>query len=87
MHKPEFSCLMRNPASLFLPPACFSHLPCPGYRSIPSRPPTPPAPPGREAPYPQGFSAALCPYRAARASSTRTVAGASAGSGSGTCSS
>ena len=81
MHKPEFSCLMRNPASLFLPPAL------PGLPLDPPRPPTPPAPPGREAPYPQGFSAALCPYRAVRASSTRTVAGAPAGSGSGTRSS
>ena len=47
----------------------------------------PRAPPGGEAPYPQGFSAASCPYRAVRASSTRTVAGAPAGSGTGTRSS
>ena len=92
MHKPEFSCLMRNPASLFLPPALPGlpldpPAPQPRQPHPAPKPPTPPAPPGREAPYPQGFSAALCPYRAARASSTRTVAGASAGSGSGTCSS
>lgn len=70
-----------SPASLFLPPA-LPGLPLDPPARLPRQPH-----PAEKPPYPQGFSAALCPYRATRASSTRTVAGAPAGSGSGTRSS